>query len=118
MKIILEATVESIRTRQDNTISVTIGTQEADASTAGNLFQLRNKICKVLISDSNITDIETVLVDEQKITTTKKKSPSQRLRAVLYRYWEQVQSNVDFDRYYETKLTEITEHYRSKLDQI
>ena len=43
------------------------------------------------------------------------KSPSQRLRAVLFLLWEQQGSWGDFDTWYKAKIEEIIEHFKGKL---
>lgn len=118
MKIILESTVESIASRVDGTITIKIGTQELDPSKAGELFQLRGKLCKILLSDSNITKLEEELVDNTNIVSgKKKKSASQRLRAVLFRINESNGGNEEnFEAFYNSEMERIIEHYRNKLD--
>jgi len=115
MKLIIQATIENISTRNDNTIKVVLGTQEVDSSIAGSLFQMRNKLAKVLISDTNITDIESALVDEQKISASKKRSSSSRLRNVLYVYHEQQGLDMDFETFYTSEIEKIITHYKTKL---
>ena len=53
------------------------------------------------------------------------KTPSQRLRGVLYILWEKLQPKendqgiekfVDFDLFYKRKLNEIINHYKKQLD--
>lgn len=117
MKIILSGLLENISTRNDGTIKFTFGCNEMDASQAGQLFQLRGKFSKCLISDSNITEMETKLIDEQQIENTNKvKKPSQRLRATLYRVWEQSKSEQDFDTYYNNQMEILINHFKAKLD--
>lgn len=45
----------------------------------------------------------------------KEKSPSQRLRAVLYIYWEQYMPTKDFEEYYKRKMENIINLVKSKL---
>jgi hypothetical protein len=117
MKIILSGTIESISTRQDGTIKFVFGTQELDSSQAGQLFQLRNKYAKCLLSDTNITPIEENIINEEIIKDGRKvKTQSQRLRAVLYRCWETSPQVQDFDQYYNTETEKIIEHFKKKLE--
>lgn len=119
MRIILEATVETIASRVDGTIVLKIGTQELDPSKAGELFQLRGKLAKVLLSDSNITKLEEELVDNTSLVQgkSKNKSPSQRLRNVLYRVHENSGGDKDdFDKFYGSEVERIIEHYKSKIE--
>jgi len=117
MKIILAGVLENLSTRNDGSIKLVFATQEMDSSTAGQVFQFRNKFCKVLISDSNITPLEEKLIDEETIVDGKKvKTQSQRLRAVLFRLHEQQAPQVDFDTWYKEKMEQIIEHYKTKLE--
>ena len=46
------------------------------------------------------------------------KTPSQRLRAVLYRYWEQDPKGHDsFPLYYEYMMSKLIESVKNKLDK-
>ena len=44
------------------------------------------------------------------------KPPSQRLRGVLYRVWEQGKQEYDFAIWYEAQLEKIINKYKSTLD--
>jgi hypothetical protein len=117
MKIILEAQIEGIASKVDGTVTIKISTQELDKNAAGDVFGLRGKHCKVLLSDSNITTLESEMVDATPLVSGKKhKTPSQRMRAVLYRIWEQQGANEDFEVFYQNEMNKVIEHYRSKLD--
>lgn len=117
MKIILACTVESISTRQDGTIKVSLGTQEIDSTQAASIFSLRGKFCKTLLTDSNIQPLEEKLIEETKIQDGKKiKTQSQRLRAVLFRCWEAGGQIGEFDQFYNSETEKIIEHYKKKLD--
>ena len=118
MKIILETILETISTRVDGTLKLVLSTQEIDSSKAGELFQLRGKFCKSLISDTNISKIEQELVDAQHLVSGKKnKTESQRLRAVLFRINEQNGGDENsFELFYKAEMNKIIEHYKSKLE--
>jgi len=115
MKIILEAQIDSIASKVDGTVSIKIGTQELDKNSAGDLFGLRGKHCKVLISDSNITQIEAELVDNTQLVSGKKhKSESQRLRGVFFLLAQQ--KDVEFEQFYKEQMNILIEHFKAKLD--
>lgn len=45
------------------------------------------------------------------------KSPSTRLKAVLYRLWEkEPEGYEDFNLYYKFKMEKLIDHYKTKLD--
>lgn len=45
------------------------------------------------------------------------KTPSQRLRAVIFLLWEQSGKKVDQDEYYEIVMEKIIEQMKSKLNK-
>jgi hypothetical protein len=118
MNLIIEATIENISTRADNTIKVVIGTQEMDAEQSAKLFQFRNQVSKVLFSTDNISKPVKDTVIETAIDTDepKDKTPSQRLRSVLFRYQEQEFPAIDFEQFYKSEIEKIITHYKNKLN--
>ncbi len=117
-KIILSAIVENISTRSDGTFKIVIGTNEIDKQSVSELFELRNTFCKLLLTSNNITPLDDKLIDELKIKDGKKvKTKSQRLRAVLYREWEQQGLQIEFDTYYDTIMEGYIEKHKANLDQ-
>lgn len=117
MKLLLSGVIDKINTTADGTIKVTFGTNEMEANQAGQLFSLRNKFCKILLSDTNITAIEEKLIDEETIKDGKRiKSKSQRLRGVLFKLFELENTTQSFDSWYDNKMEAIIDFYKSKLD--
>jgi len=47
----------------------------------------------------------------------KPKSPSQKLRSVLYLVWENSLSQEDFDTWYEKEICNIIEEQKKRIDQ-
>ena len=43
-------------------------------------------------------------------------TPSQRLRNILYRLWEQEGKIGEFKEYYKVKMETLCEHFKNKLD--
>ncbi len=46
----------------------------------------------------------------------KTKTPSKRLRAVLFLMWKQTGEKGDFETYYRTQVEKVIEHLKAKLD--
>ena len=118
MKIVLTGVLENISTRSDGSIKVVIGSQEMDESNAGQIFGLRNKFIKILLSDSNISEMEESLINEQQIQNGKKvKTKSQRMRAVLYRLHESNGGNVDtFQAYYDERMELMIDQIKARIE--
>ena len=124
--VIFDGGVETIATRADGSIKVVIGSQELSSDTMTRLFDLRRKVGYVLISTKEISQEQ---IDAVETSTANmefsEKTPSQRLRGVLYILWEKLQPKendqgiekfVDFDLFYKRKLNEIINHYKKQLD--
>jgi hypothetical protein len=114
---IFEGGVAKVSTLADGSISLTIHTQELPEETMMRLFQLRKKPGMILISSDNISKEE--VIEVEKFTTDFEiggKTPSQRLRGVLYRVWEQTDQKFDFPIWYESQLERIINKYKSTLD--
>jgi len=118
--ILLNAEVESVSTRKDRTIKLVLGTQEMKPQEAGELFGLQNSLIAVGIKSASLTQSEIELLKQSKIEIDdipESKSPSQRLRAVLYRLWEQSDGGYsDFPLFYVSKMEKLIEHFKEKLD--
>ncbi len=77
--------IESISTRKDNTLKIILGTQELSAEQKAQLMDLHNKIGWMLFKES---EIQVTDIPEETPEFANSKSDSQRLRNVLYVYWE------------------------------
>ena len=124
--VIFDGGVETIATRADGSIKVVVGSQELNSETMTRLFDLRRKVGYVLISTKEISQEQ---IDAVETSTSNmefsEKTPSQRLRGVLYVMWEKTQPKendqgiekfIDFDLFYKRKLNEIINHYKKQLD--
>jgi hypothetical protein len=114
--IILPATIEGIATRKDRTVRVAIGTQELSPDKAGQLMSLQNALCYVAIKKEDFTHDEEAELDKLKANDVNGKTPSQRLRSVLYRRWEQDDKGFKtFSQYYDWAMELTIEQHKSKL---
>ena len=119
--VIFEGGVNKVSTLADGTLSVNIHTQELPDETMMRVFSLRKCPGMVLISSDDISKAEQEEVE--KFTTDfevgKTKTASQRLRAVLYRVWEQEgqpRGYTDFPVFYESQMERIINKYKSTLE--
>ena len=115
--LILNAQVEGLSTRADRTVKIVIGTQENVK--AADLFALQGQLITLGISTNELTPDEIELLKNATFEIDDipdSKSPSQRLRNVLYRLWEQADGGYnDFNLYYLNKMETIINHYKDKL---
>lgn len=114
----IAAAIEAVATRKDKTVRVSIGTQELTPEAAAQLFRLQNALVYVVIREEDFgrDEIEAIEALEAEFTDDKRKTSSARLRAVLYRLWEQDRQGFDgFNGFYLHKMEQIIQHYKSKL---
>tara|TARA_R100000353_G_scaffold139455_1_gene99255 strand:+ start:167 stop:532 length:366 start_codon:yes stop_codon:yes gene_type:complete len=116
--VVFEGGVNKVSTLADGSMSINIHTQELGEETMMRLFSLRKTPGIILISPDEITEAEIELVSSYNTTLdhNKGKSPSQRLRAVLYRVWEQSSQRYDFSVWYEKKIEDIIDRFKSTLE--
>jgi len=117
--LLLAAQVESVGTRRDGTLKITIGCQEMSQSKAGELLTMQNRVCAVYISQKETVSQAVMDMVDQADVDMPGKTKSQRQRAVLYRIWElDKEGHKTFESYYafkmEAHITELKEH----LDQL
>lgn len=115
--VIIEAGIEGVSTRVDNTIKITIGTQELGSDTLARIFRLRGKAGLVLISTGEISQEQIDLVEKSSIDfELGNKTKSQRLRGVLYRVWESRGGRDDFDTFYNATMNIIINKYKDLIE--
>jgi hypothetical protein len=114
--ILIPAQIEAVQTRRDRSLKITLGTQELEPQKAGQLMGLNQHVATVYI-----TSRETLSADEKDILDSIEpdlpgKSPSQRLRAVLYLLWKQEPAGFqDQNLHYLHHMEKILEHFKAKL---
>jgi len=115
--LLIPARIEKVSTRADLTMKVVIGTQEATPA-AAELVMLNRKFVYVAIKEVEFTaeemrelgGLQSDFVDDTK------KTPSARLRAVLYRIWEVDNKGYeDFNLFYLYEMERIIKHFKSKI---
>jgi hypothetical protein len=115
--ILIAGQIEGISTRKDKTIKLTIGTQELSPNSTAEIFSLNQQFCYFGIKLEQFNKIESDYIDNLKADIENVKTPAQRLRAILFRNYEQNPEGYnDFNSYYIAKMEKICEHYKNKLD--
>ena len=124
--IVFEGGIDNIRTLADNTVRVSLGTPELSPEIVGNMYGMLKQpgyvvISTMPISQKQLDAVETATIDRE----FENKTPSQRLRNVLYVLWEQQQPKevmpngstqyIDFDLFYKRKMNEFIKFIKDKL---
>lgn len=117
--IILKAQIEGVQSRKDNTIKITIGTQELKPSDGGKLLALSNKLCSIGIAPNDLTPEEIKTLQESRLSiddVPNGKSLSQRLRGALYVYFTQHDTGFsEFNDFYSDYMEKKITNVKSKL---
>lgn len=112
---LLSAIVEKLSTLKDGSITITIHTQEMSPAKSAELFELRGKLSAVYISPAEITSKELALVDTVE-PDLPGKSPSRRMRNVLYILWKQDHEGFsEFPPYYESQMNKYIESMKQTI---
>ena len=126
--VIFEGGIDKVSTLADGSLRVHLGTPELSNETMVNLFGLIKKPGYILISANYINQDQIDAVEKATINTEfSEKTPSQRMRGVLYKLWEKTQPKtmngdsgemeyVDFDLFYKRQMNKIIDHFKTKLD--
>lgn len=117
MNLLLAGVVESIGTRQDGSVKFTLATQEMSSEQAGQLFQFRNKFVKCFITDTNVTDLQAGLISSEPIVSNKVvKSPSKRLKNVMFLVHQSKGIQVEFEQWYASEMESLINQYKEALN--
>lgn len=106
-----EVQLTGCATRSDGSLSLRFGTPELKVDEKAAFMELQGLNCKLLLQPmtgepSELKDVRTEL---------ETKTPSMRLRAVLYVAWDQEGKNGEWEDYYRRKMESIINHIKSKL---
>lgn len=101
----------------DNTIRLTVDCQEMSPEREAELLRLKRKSGWFFFLESPEAEIDTrQLPDMSMLDGAKEKTPSQRMRAVIWRHWERTDKAVSFDQFYRDKMEGIIDYLKGKLD--
>ena len=126
--VVFEGGIDKVSTLADGSLRIYVGTPELAHETMVNLFGLIKRPGYVLISANTINQDQIDAVEKATANTEfSEKTPSQRMRGVLYKLWEKTQPKtmngdsgemeyVDFDLFYKRQMNKIIDHFKTKLD--
>lgn len=109
-----QAIVDGVTKKKDGTLSVKLGTQELSPTDTAKIFEFGNQQIWTAFAETphSIDELE---IPEVTPEFESDKTPSQRLRNVIYVYWEQNGKKGDFNDFYRKKLEGFIEHIKTKL---
>lgn len=115
--ISISAQIEGMTSRVDKSWKIILGTQELSPEMIGKVGMLQGQVCYVAINPNPFTSEEKEAIENTKAELAdNSKSPSQRLRGVLYIKWKsEPEGYENFHDYYIVKMDKIINHYKSLL---
>jgi len=118
--LVIEGILDGIRSRADRTLAVIIGTQEMSPDQIGKLWSHYKNYIHLAVRDIPFNDEELQAFSSMKAEAPEllqRRTPSQKLRNVLYRVWEKEPEGFEnFDNFYRKKVEEIISQYLKKLE--
>jgi hypothetical protein len=114
--ILLATYVGTIATLKDGSVKINLTTQELSPGKAAELFALRNKLCATYLSEKEaIPQRELDQVDKVEVELGGK-TPSQRMRNVFWKLWDQdKEGHTEFDGYYKSKMELLIEQLKGRI---
>ncbi len=121
MIIIKLVTLTRASRKADKSVSISFNTMgEQSTSEMAELDQLFQQDCVIAIKESDTPFLDNELKDLDSIDMDLEdtsKTPSKRLRSVLYRLWEQDSKlDTDFKSFYKTRMEKMIEQIKNRLD--
>lgn len=110
----LAATLEAIKTLKDGSFKITFETQELPPEEGASLLTLRQSLGWLIYASMDAGQVE--IPDEPPAEFKADKTPSQRLRSVLYVWWEQLGKPDSFESFYRSKIETIIGWVKDKLE--
>jgi len=108
------ASLEQASTRKDGSVKLIFGTPELDSEKMAALFDLKNEYGWLIFAANGTPEVE---IPEAPAPEFKdEKSPSLRLRNVLFIEWKQLGTKLDFETYYRRKMEGFIDSIKEHLE--
>ena len=116
--LIIPGFFQSYRSLQDRTLKLTIGTQELTPQQMADIQSHLMKTGFLAFSTEQFSSSQEKYLTELEVDyDDKSKTPSKRLRGVLYRNWESDNKGYKtFEDYYRSQMEILIVHFKGKLD--
>ena len=112
----LATTIGKVQTLVDGGLKLDVVTQELTPADATKVFDLKGKLGYMVFKATRISEDDVANLPEEVKEFKDDKSPSKRLRAVIYLFWKKESSQKEvFDAFYRRHLEKIIEQYKEKL---
>lgn len=108
------ATLSGISTKTDGSLSLRFSTQELSNEDIQTVLAFRNAFGYVLFQEQGFKDEEELKLEAIR-KDTQGKSPSQRMRATIYKLWEQSGKTQVFEIYYGQMMEKMLSQLQEKI---
>lgn len=105
--------IGGVSTRSDNGLTLRLTTPELSPDEKSAVFELQNCELKMLLQRTGEGPAKLVEVKGQFDT----KTPSQRLRAVLFVLWKEADGTGDFEDFYRRRMDSIIDKIKEKFPE-
>ena len=105
--------ITGVRAKVDGSLGVSLATPELSAGEKAVFMEWMNRDATMLlqVDTAGVGDIKEVKGEFDR------KTPGQRLRAVIYVWWQQSGEQGDFDTFYLHKMEKIIDGVKTKLEE-
>lgn len=103
--------ITSITAKVDGSVRFSASTPELSAEEKTAFFSLQNLNCKAVLQPEGCAG-EPMEIKEK----LDNKTPSQRMRSVIFIWWKQSGEQEDFDTFYRTKMEMLIDKIKDKLE--
>lgn len=112
--IIIPTIIDKITTLKDRSLKITLETPELPGEMMSQLFSMNNRQVYTAFKDTELQP-DDLDIKEMPVEFSKDKSPSERLRSVLYVYWDKNKPTTEFDTFYKRKMEEFIGLVKDKI---
>lgn len=106
--------ISTISAKVDGSLGYRVNTPELSPEEKAAFFNLQNVNVEILINPLGEKEAVEIVEVKKELDT---KTPSQRLRSVLFILWKQNNEGHEiFDTYYEIKINGFIEHLKNKIN--
>lgn len=110
----IQSTLTKISSLEDRSFKVTMTTQELSDEQGSELIKLNGRFGFLLFSETPVQDTDVPEFSPDMVDS--KKSPSERLRGVMYLNWkENSDQKTDFNQVYLSQMEKLINFYKEKL---
>lgn len=111
-KFSVAATLEGVRALKEGGLSLSFHSQELSKEEMVSVMQFYQSFGYLLFSPEQLGEED---IPKEKLSADEEKSPSKRLRSILFILWKQQGGEGDFEAFYRKKMEAIIEQLKGRL---